>query len=307
MTSALVLVAVCGAALGALYVILTPIIAPRLSFIERPIFAVGFSVLAAAAAINLLTDSVFIASRRAGYCALTDGAIGGVSKIILGIALAGSGAYGLFCASVGGFAAAAVASLVLIGAAMRWRPSVKSPLQTLKPLFKFSGANYAANALNLLPSVVVPIIALDRLGPRVAAYYFVAFQMASLLYAAIYAVEQAFLSEGSQAGADWRAIRRRSRRLAIALFLPGGAVLALTARWILLAFGASYSEHGTLTLQLLAIAVVPIAMCNWSWTVLRLSGRLGALVVSSSVYAATICEPPGSLRRMAYQRSRFHG
>jgi hypothetical protein len=32
-----------------------------------------------------------------------------------------------------------------------------------------------------------------------------------------------------------------------------------------------------------------MAACNWSWTVLRLSGRLTALVISSATYSLGIC------------------
>jgi O-antigen/teichoic acid export membrane protein len=289
-TAALILVAGSGAAIGLAYILLTPVLAPRLAFVEhRPALTAGFVLLTAAAAVNLLTDSVFIASRKADFCALTDGVVGGLSKIVFGVIFVGTGAYGLFCASAGGFAAAALVSVVLIVTAFHWHPSLKKPFQTLKPLLRFSGANYLANALILLPSVVVPLTVLDRLGAQAAAYYFVAFQMAALLFAAVYAVEQAFLAEGSQAEADWRAIRSRSRRLAIMLFAPGGGVLALTAHWVLLAFGSRYSQHGTTSLDLLAVAVIPIAACNWSWTVLRLSGRLAALVVSSAVYSSAIC------------------
>jgi O-antigen/teichoic acid export membrane protein len=289
-TSSVVLVGAAGSIIGLAYILLTPVFAPRLAFVTHsPRLAVGFVLLAAATAVNLLTDSVFIASRRAAFCALTDGAVGGVSKIVFGVILAGTGAYGLFAASTGGLAVAAVASIVLIVVSLRCHPSLKRPSNVLRPLLRFSGANYVANAVNLLPTVVVPLIVLDRLGAQTAAYYFVAFQMATLLYAAVYSVESAFLAEGSQARADLRAVGRRSLRLVVTLFLPGGIVLALAARWALLAFGAKYSQHGTASLELFAVAVIPIAACNWSWTVLRLSGKLVALVVGNAVYAGAVC------------------
>jgi O-antigen/teichoic acid export membrane protein len=172
---------------------------------------------------------------------------------------------------------------------LRLRPSLSHPFHALKPLLKFSGANYVANAMNLLPSVVIPLVVLDRLGARQAGYYFVAFQMAALLYAAIFAAESAFFAEGSQPGADWRAIRRRSRRLAVALFVPGGILLMVTAHWVLAAFGHGYSVNATGCLELLAVAVLPIALANWAWTVLRLSGRLAAVVFGNAVYAIGIC------------------
>jgi len=292
LTAAFVMVSGAAAAIAVGYVMLTPIVAPKLDFVAHSaLMTAGFALMAAATAVNVVTDSVFMASRRSELCAITDGFVGGGGKIIFGVILAGTGAYGLYLAAVGGFAAAAVVSIVLIVVILQWRPSLSNPLKTLKPLLKFSGANYVANAMNFLPSVVVPLIVLDRLGATAAGYYFVAFQMAAILYAAVAAVESSFMAEGSQAGANWRVIRRRSRRLAIMLFVPGGVVTALAAHWILLAFGrgGAYSVHGTASLEILAAAVVPIAACNWGWTVLRLVGRLGALVASNAVYAAAIC------------------
>ena len=249
-TAAFILVACTGAAIGLAYILLTPFFAPRLAFVEQqPALIVGFVLFTSAAAVNLLTDSVFIASRKAAFCALTDGAVSGLSKIIFGVILAGTGAYGLYSASAGGLAAAALVSVGLIVITFRWRPSFKGPFQTLRPLLKFSGANYIANAIELLPTLVVPLVVLDRLGAQAAAYYFVAFQMAGLLFAAVYAVEGAFMAEGSQAETDWRAVRSRSRRLAIRLFVPGAAFLVLTAHWVLLAFGSKYSQHGTTSLN----------------------------------------------------------
>lgn len=290
LTAAFVLVACSGAVIGLGYILLIPVIAPRLAFVtHQPALALGFVLLTSAAALNLLTDSVFISTRKAGFCALTDGVVGGFGKIIFGVLLAGTGAYGLYGASVGASATAALVSVVLIVMTFRWRPSLTGSFRTIRPLLGFSGANYAANAIQLLPTLVVPLFVLDRIGAQAAAYYFVAFQMAGLLYAAVYAVESAFMAEGSQAKADWRAVRRRSRRLAVRIFVPAGAFLALTAHWILLAFGVKYSQHATTSLELLAASVIPLAACNWSWTVLRLRGKLSALVASTAVYSTAVC------------------
>ena len=289
-TAAVILVAACGAGFGLIYLLLTPVLAPRLAFVEhRPAMVAGFILLASVAAVNLLTDSVFIASRKASYCALTDGWVSGITKIASGLILAGTGAYGLFCACAAGFATAAVVSLVLIAAVFRWRPSLTGSFRTLKPLLRFSSANYAGTICILLPTLVVPLIVLDRLGASAAAYYFVAFQIASLLYATVYAVEQAFLAEGSQAKADWRETRKRSRRFAVVVFVPACLVLIVAAHWVMLTFGAGYSHYGTPSLMVLALAVIPIAACNWSWTVLRLTGQLQLLVATAGVYALAIC------------------
>jgi O-antigen/teichoic acid export membrane protein len=290
LTAGLLLVAAAGAGLGLLYALLIPVITPRAAFIEhQPAMMVGFVLLTAAAAVNLITDCVFIAGRKAGYNALVDGGIGGFAKVALTVILAGTGAYGLFCASAVGFAAAALASMLLMTRVLHWRPALRKPFRTLLPLLRFSGASYVGNVLSLLPILVVPLIVLDRLGASAAAYYFVAFQIANLVYSAAYAVEQAFLAEGSQADVDWRKLVRRSLRVLIALSLPACLVLLVAARWFLLVFGSKYSQHATAALMMLAVAVIPVAGNCWWQTVLRLSGRLRAIIVSNSVYATAIC------------------
>ena len=289
-TAGLFVVGIGGAAIALLYVLATPVLAPRLAFVEHsPALTIGFVLLTAAAAVNLVTDSIFIASRKAGYNALADGAVGGITRLFFGVALAGTGAYGLFCASAGGFAAAALASIVLIITVLHGRPSLRKPLQTLKPILRFSGANYVGDILNLLPNLVVPLIVLDRLGASTAAYYFVAFQMVVVLYAAGFAVTSTFLAEGSHAEEDWRKLLRRGRRVMIMFCLPGCLMLVVAAHWVLLAFGARYSQHAAPTLMLLAVAAIPVAANNWWHTVLRLLGRLGAMVLSNVVYAIAIC------------------
>ena len=288
-TAAFLMVAGCAVIGSLAYVLLVPVVAPRLAFVaHQPALALGFILLSAAVTINSLTDSVFIAFRRACFCVITDGVIGSLSKVVLGVILAGTGAYSLFAASVGGVAAAALVSLVLIITVLNWRPSLRNPFPILRPLLKFSGANYIANAFNVLPVVVLPLIVLGRLGAAPSAYYYVGFQIAYMGYAAIYAVEAAFFAEASQAGADC-AVRRRSRRLAVKLFVPGSIVLGLSAHWLLLVFGAKYSEHGTVSLELLLAATIPIAIYSWGATVLKFMGQLRALVLCNAVYAIGIC------------------
>jgi O-antigen/teichoic acid export membrane protein len=288
-TAGVALVAACAAAIGLVFILLTPVIAPKLAFVaHNPLLVVGFALLGAAATVNLLTDSIFIAARRAGYNAVIDGGVGALTKLILCVALVGTGAYGLFSASVGGLAAAALASLLLMMKVLGWRPSLQSARHALGPLLRFSGANYLGNVCNMLPTLIVPLIVLDRIGVEAAAYYFVAFQTATLLYSGAGAVEQAFLAEGAYSGAVGRRLRWRSLSLVMLLCVPAGLVLAVAAHWIMLAFGTKYSLHATTALVVLATAAVPMGAINWLVTMLRLASKLRAIVLSNLVYVAAI-------------------
>jgi O-antigen/teichoic acid export membrane protein len=289
-TATLALVASAGMLVAIGYVFALPLIAPQLRFLgENVAFAIGFVLLAGAAAINLITDSIFIASRRTSINVLVDGGVGGISKLVLIGLLAGSGTYGLFCASVGGFAAAALASVVLIWTQLHFRPSLKGALKALRPLLRFSGANYMANVFNLVPMLVVTLIVLDRLGAFAAGYYYVAFQFANVLYAGTYAVEQNFLAEGAHGEERIAKLMWRAGKVLACLAVPAAITGAVFSHWILLVFGDQYARHATEALLFMALATIPIAAQNWLVTVLRLSNQLTAITICNAVYAASIC------------------
>jgi O-antigen/teichoic acid export membrane protein len=289
-TTAILSVGLYGALLALAYALVVPAVAPQLTFLaHRPLFIAGFVVLTGAGAVNLVTDAVFIAARRAGINALVDGGIGGITKVLLVPLLAGSGAYGLFCASTGGFAAAALASVLLIWLRLGYRPRLKGAMESMRPLLRFSIANYMGNIFNLVPTLVVPLIVLDRLGATAAGYYYVAFQVANLLYAGAYAVEQNFLAEGSHGEEELKSLMWRAAKLLAVLSIPAALVVALTAHLLLSIFGGGYARHGSEALVLMACAALPVAAQNWLLTVLRLSGQLVAITVCNVVYAAGIC------------------
>jgi O-antigen/teichoic acid export membrane protein len=289
-TGGLAVVTLCGLVLGVFYVLAAPTIAPRLAFIERSLpLAIAFILFTGAASVNMLTDSIFVGSHKAGYVALTDGAIAGAAKIGAVVLLAGSGAFGLYCASTTGLAATAFASIILIAVPLGWRPKFRNSLRALRPLVRFSTANYASELLGLIPQSILPLIMLDRLGPSDAAYYFLSYQVASLTYATISAVQSMMLAEGGRAHVDLRNLVNRSTRLTLMMSLPVVLVVALCGHWILLVFGAKYSTHGTLALIVLEATALPLAANGLIDTMLRLVGQLKVLVWSSVLFAVAIC------------------
>ena len=289
-TSALAIVALFASLFALLYVLAIPAVAPRLSFVTHdPLMGAGFVLLTVAGAVNVLTDSIFIGQRQARFNAVIDGGIGGITKVLASLLVAGAGAYGLFAASSIGYAVAAVVSLIVLTYSDHFRPSLRKSAQVLRPLMRFSGANYIGSLLTLLPTFIVPLILLDRIGTHATAYYYIAFQIVSLLYAAVYAVEQSFLSEGSHDDVELRSIMRRSWRLLAVICIPASLLLAVISHWLLLVFGRSYSANGTQALVVLSISGLPFGAFYWLMTVLRLTGQLGSIVASNLVFAVSTC------------------
>ena len=288
-SAGIALVAVCGGVAALIYVFLTPLLAPSVAFVvHHAPMAIGFVLLTAATGVNLLTDSIFIAAGKSSYNALLDGVIGGAFRIVLIVTLAGGGAFSIFGASSMGYASAAIASLLFMVRVLKWRPSLSNFWHVIKPVFRFSGANYVGNAFNLLPSLVVPLILISRDGATMEAYYYVAFQLGAVLYTATAAVEQAFLAEGASSGRMDKATLVRSLRLLLAFCIPTLLVVLLFGHFMLAAFGANYSAHAEGCLIAIASGILPQAALSWFLTVLRLSGGLKAIVWSNAVCGTAV-------------------
>lgn len=288
-TSGIVLSALCSGLAALFYVFITPEIAPSVSFIARSgPETVGFVLITAATAVNILTDSVFIAAGKSSYNAIVDGVLGGSFRIALVVIFAGGGTFAVFGVASAGYVLAAIVSLLLITRVFRWRPVLRDSWHVLKVNLGFSSANYIGSILNFLPGLLVPLIVLDRLGDDVEAYYYVAFQLAFLLWTATSAVEQAFLAEGASGGLMSNKVLMRSLRILVAFCVPAFFFLLILSHFMLLAFGAKYSAHAEGCLIALAVAVLPIAADNWFLTVLRLSNKLAAIVWSNGVYGVVV-------------------
>ena len=291
-TAGVALVAVAGAVGAVIYILLTPLIAPALAFVSKNLLlTIGFAGATGAIAVNTLTDNIFIALRKAKYTVLVDGVIGGCGKVALAFVAAGAGAYGLFLASSIALVLASTASLFLIFIVMRVRFDFREPLRALKPLLRFSAANYVASIVNLLSGLASSLILLDRLGSTKTGYYFVVLQMTQIVYTAGNALEQTFLTEGSQAGADIPQLRRRALRLLALFFVVSATFMIVVGRWLLLAFGddGAYYQHGYTILIILVLAAGPLSVSAWFQTILRLAGKLRAIVVVTSTWAVLTC------------------
>jgi O-antigen/teichoic acid export membrane protein len=289
-SSSLVVVGVVGALGSLIYVLLTPVTVPELAFVgKNPLLALGFAVAGGAIAVNTLTDNIFIALRKAKYTVLVDGVIGGFGKLALLFVVVGTGAYGIFLASSLALVLAAGASLILIFVAMRVRVDLRSPLKALKPLLRFSGANYTASIINTMVGLASSAIVIDRLGATSAGYYFVVLQMTQVVYTAGLALEQTFLTEGSQVGADIAQLKRRALRLLVLFFVASATIMIGAGRWILLAFHPDYAEHGYPILVILVLAAGPLSINFWFQTILRLAGKLRAIVVVNATGAVLSC------------------
>jgi len=286
----LILVFGAGLVLGALYIGVVPSFTPKLLFVRSsPIFFGLFVIFAGLSAVNIVTDFVFIAYRAAKFNFIVDGILQSGTKLILPVMLVSVGSYGIF-ASVGAGATVAVAfSIFFMVRFFQYRPKLEVSQQVVRTVFRYSAGNYVANLLNIAPIMALPLIVLDGIGPAAAGYYYITFQVATLLYAGQQAICNALFAEGSYADAVLPKLARRSGLILLGLSLPAGVLLAVLSRWILLVFGGGYSHHATSALVVFALAAPAAALYNWTDVLLKVLGRVSAVIWTNVMFAVIIC------------------
>ena len=285
----LLLVFGAGLVVALVYILGVPSVVTQLRFVrDSAIYAAGFVLLTAFAAVNLATDSVFIAFRAARYNFLVDGLIQGGVKLALPLALVGLGAYGIFAASgLAAFVAVALSVFFLIRR-LRYQPRLRVSRDVIRRVSGFSAANYVANVLNIVPILLIPLIVIHARGTSQAGYYYLAFQLANLLNAVTYAVSQSLLAEGSYDGTDLGVLARRSAGIQGLVMLPAAGLLCLASSQVLLIFGPDYSHRAGGALFVLSLATLAVALNTWTSSLLRLTRQLVALVAANVVFVVAI-------------------
>lgn len=284
-TQSVALVAGTACVVTTLYLLGLPLYGPKLLFIRQHLLlAVGFVVFCAFATVNLLTDSVFISARMPQYNVLVDGVLQGAAKLALPVALVGFGAAGIVEATGGGYLVAVLASLLLMRRRLGFRFDFRTRGTRLREQLTFSVASYVSSLLNLAPQMVIPLIVLQRLGTHAAAYYFVAFQIASLLNSVSFSVAEATFAEVSSDESRFRELLGRSGRIIAAVQTPAVIVVALGSGLLLRMFGGAYAASARSLLTALACGALAVALNTWSSFALKLTRQMTQLILSNVVY-----------------------
>lgn len=274
-----------GFVLGLGYALVAPLVVPQLEVLRAsPVHALSFAALCAGTAVNVTTDSAFLALRMLGANLGVNGVLMGVVKCGLPFALIGLGAFGLYAAVGVASLVAAVASCVLVLRALP-RPWLAAPSEGLRRSVRYSLSGYAVGLVDLAPVLVLPLIILGALGAEANAVYFVGFQIVTLLNSVAFAVGSSTFAAGArEPHRAWEIAVRAARLMAVGMVL-GAAALLVLAELLLAVFGEVYADHGVITLRWFAVGALAVAAAHWAVIVLRLRRALVATVVVAGTCA----------------------
>jgi O-antigen/teichoic acid export membrane protein len=259
-----------------------PLLSPSLSILWEPWAFVSFVLFTIVASLSTLVSSVFLAFKQARYV-LVITAIFCILKVVLPLVATSGGAIAIF--SIAG-----VSQLVGLALGILWmrrrfeyRISPIVHMDTLRVVRKFSASIYVSNVLSLLSSTLLPLVVLHYLGAKSAAYYYMAFTIANMLYTIVYGTMQSVLAEGSHDESAMRSHVATAAKLIFVLLVPAIIVTVFLGKSVLAIFGAEYASGAGDLLQLLALAALPTAVYVALTTTFKVAKNLRPVIGMNAV------------------------
>lgn len=285
--SGFVVVVLVSGVLSATVAALLPMLSPHLAVLEgvRPFAAFVFFTIVAA--LNLLANAIFLAHKRARATLFSNIIFGGL-KIGLALMVMRGGAMTIFILIGLSQLCGLLFSIGIVRYQLHHSFSPRVHRDILRISRKYSLVVYISSILNLLPPTLLPLIIVHQLGPENAAYYYMAFTIAGVLYTISYASMQSAFAEGSHDEQAMRNHVRKAVKLVALLLLPAGVLVALLSSHILGVFGQDYVAKGSLLLQLFTVSAVPVAIYSAMGAVFKVVQQLRGIIVMNVAYAATI-------------------
>jgi len=285
--SGFILVAGASAVLAVCVGLSLPVISPNLSVLNTPGAFMSFVCFTVVAALNILTNAVFLAFKQAKYILVINASFS-VFKVILPLLALGGGTVAIFSLAGSAQLLGLVLSIVWMRRKFGYRFSPQLHVDALRVVRKFSLAVYASSILNLLPPTLLPLIIVHQIGPSDAAYYYMAFTIAGVLYTIAYASMQSVFVEGSHDEAAIRAHVTKAIKLIAILLIPAALLTAAASSLLLTAFGQEYAQSAATLLRLFALSALPVAVYSALGAIFKVTKNLRGVVVMNLLYATVI-------------------
>jgi len=169
-----------------------------------------------------------------------------------------------------------------------YKPVPTLKLGLIKGMWQYSGGYYLSNLLLGAPGLVLPLMVVNLLGAESNAYFYVAWMIAGLLFAIPGGVASSLFAEGSHFEDKLRENVIKSIKFTFLLLIPAVIILILVGKWLLLAFGQSYSVNALELLLILALSSLPLGINSIYTGILGVTGRLKELATIGGFIAIAV-------------------
>ncbi len=284
--SSVTLGSILAIALAAVFGLLAGGWLPAIGFLAGdPVLLVLFSFFTAIWTISLLFDAALIGLGHARYVLLR-AIVFNVLKVPLPIALGALiGPFALFSSwGIGLLVANAMAATYLFAKVVpgyHLRPDLDR--HTVGSMIRYSVANHTTNVLGVVPGLIFPLLVAKALRPEDAAYFYIAWVLASFLFIIPGSIFTSVFAEGSRWRPGLRGNTLEGLYISIAVLVPGVVAVLIAGPWVLAALKPSFVA-GLGLLNVLAASSFFVAINAMYSAVFRVEKRMRPVV---GLYAGT--------------------
>lgn len=265
---------VIGLLIGLLFIGGIDIFSPSLQFLKDTGVAFAFLLFLMLEISIAYTSAALLSLRKAEYFFAQN--LGFGTRILLLIPMTFVGVLGIFGSILIAYIISfAVGLSLLIRAGIKIKPAFSC--NALNGVLKFSLANYANDFLFIAENSVLPIMILNMIGAKEAGYFYVAFSIASLLYAIPNSIFSSMFVEGSH-GEPLKRIISQSIRFVLVFLIPCGIILYLGGGILLSLFGHEYYENAYDLLKVLTISGIFVAINSMFTASKKIEKNLKSLI-----------------------------
>jgi O-antigen/teichoic acid export membrane protein len=256
---------------------------PELTFIrDSLLLSLVFIFFMIISVSNSLIESIFIALRKTKFT-LIKNSIFSVLRIILPFVFVSFGAFGAFSVYVSAlFVGVGVALLILVYK-FDYKPKLVFYDKIIDKMGKYSLGNYFAGFIGGLSLLILPLMITNVINPTTTAYYFMAIQIANLLFVIPSATTNSLFAEGSYDENGLGKQIKKSIRIISILLIPSIVIIVLFGNYILLAFGSEYSSAGFNFLRIMALSGIFVGINSIFGGILKVKKNIRRILYTNMI------------------------
>ena len=290
-STALTVTTVAAFLAGAIYILGINILSSQLSFLKDPVYAALYILFLCASSIGAITSNAFLALREGKYYLLQSLLMG--SRLIFLIPLIGYGLLGLY-SSFGAAYLITAFTLILLIILKGIKPHITADKKFLQESWKYSAGNYLAGLLSGAPALVLPIMILNLLGAEQAAYYYIAYSIAAILYMIPAAVSTSLFVEGSHDAALKRTVLKSIKSIYVIL-IPATLVLYFGGGVLLSAIGKDYDTGALELIKTLILAGIFMAPVSIYYSIKKIQKEVKDMMIFTAIQSVLLIGLPYAL------------
>ena len=282
------LVAIVTIIISSIFILGLEKFSPDLLFIKENLL-LGFSFIffMVIYSWNSLISSIFISFRKA-YLVLTKGSIFGLLRVVLPFAFVGLGAYGIFSSYMIAMLAGFLAVFIILIFKFKYRPKFVFYDKVIKKIGRYSFGNYVAGFIGGLSLLVLPLIITNTINPTTTAYYFVAIQIANLLFVIPSSTTNSLFAEGSNDESKLKEKTRSAIKIITFILIPAILAIVFLGQYVLLAFGKEYSAQGFNFLRIMALSGIFVSINSVFNSIFKVKKKIKQIIAVNIIGAVII-------------------